>query len=79
MSPTLFYENRYRFFFFSREEKRVHVHIMTSDGEAKFWLEPKIALAKNNGLSQTDLTEIEKIIRKRKNEIRTRWEKHFKS
>lgn len=42
MSPTVFNENGYRFFFFSREESRVHIHVISADGEAKFWLEPEI-------------------------------------
>lgn len=37
----------YRFIFFSREESRMHVHVTSGDGEAKFWLEPEIQLAKN--------------------------------
>ena len=36
MSPTVFREKGYRFFFFSREEPRVHVHVICADGEAKF-------------------------------------------
>lgn len=43
----------YRFFFFSREESRMHVHAICSDGEAKFWREPQIELAKNHRLSRT--------------------------
>jgi hypothetical protein len=40
MSPTILREKGYRFFFFSREESRIHVHITCPEGEAKFWLEP---------------------------------------
>ncbi|MDP1870247.1 MAG: DUF4160 domain-containing protein [Gallionella sp.] len=47
MSPTVFREGAFRFFFFSREEMRVHVHVAHTDGEAKFWLEPTIELAVN--------------------------------
>jgi len=47
MSPTVFKEKGYRFFFFSREESRMHVHVVSDEGEAKFWLEPEIELAKN--------------------------------
>lgn len=36
MSPTLFRERGYRFFFISREEARPHVHVYSGDGEAKF-------------------------------------------
>jgi hypothetical protein len=45
MSSTVFKEKGYRFFFFSREEERMHVHIVSGDGEAKFWLTPEIELA----------------------------------
>lgn len=50
MSPTIFQFRNYRFFFFSREETRVQVHVYTPEGEAKFWLEPKIELAINKGM-----------------------------
>jgi len=37
MSPTVFRYKNYRFYFFSREEERMHVHVYCTDGEAKFW------------------------------------------
>ncbi len=51
MSPTIFREDGFRFFFFSREELRLHVHVTCADGEAKFWLEPALELTQNYGLS----------------------------
>ena len=42
MTPTIFREGGFRFYFFSREEPRMHVHVHCADGEAKFWLEPTI-------------------------------------
>ena len=50
MSPTVFRESGFRFYFFSREETRMHVHVQAPEGEAKFWLEPAIELAHNYGL-----------------------------
>jgi len=41
----------FRFYFFSREELRMHVHVHHSNGEAEFWIEPKIRLARNHGLT----------------------------
>ena len=79
MSPTVFKIKGFRFFFFSREEKRKHVHIQCSKGEAKFWLEPKIELAKNLGLSSKELREIEYILRERHEEIIKAWESFFGS
>jgi uncharacterized protein DUF4160 len=52
MSPTVFRSGGFRFYFFSREEPRMHVHVHHAEGEAKFWLEPEIALADNYGLSR---------------------------
>ena len=77
MSPTLFRERGYRFFFFSREETRMHVHIHHANGEAKFWLVPQIELAQNYGLSQNALKEVEALVRKHEKEIRDGWQRHF--
>ena len=79
MSPTVFREDGYRFFFFSREETRMHVHVYCGDGEAKFWLEPQIELARNYGLSRQQLKIVEKIIEERQNEIRNAWQNYFNS
>jgi hypothetical protein len=79
MSPTVFRYKGYRFFFFSREEERMHVHVQCSDGEAKFWLEPRVILAHNYKLSQRRLREIQRIIEERRDEIQNSWQKHLKS
>jgi hypothetical protein len=38
VSPAVFREGPFRFFFFSREELRLHIHVQSADGEAKFWI-----------------------------------------
>ena len=77
MSPTIFRYKNYRFFFFSNEEKRKHVHVTSPDGEAKFWIEPVIALADYIGFSKQQLKEIERVVRKNDKEIEKAWGKHF--
>lgn len=79
MSPTVFKEKKYRFFFFSKEESRMHIHVSSSSGEAKFWIEPIIALAQHFNLSQKELKEIEIIVKWRIDEIKKAWKKHFKN
>ncbi len=79
MSPTIFRENGYRFFFFSREEERKHVHIISGDGEAKFWLEPDIELAKNYRYTSKQLKAIEKLIEEHRNELISAWQRHFEN
>lgn len=77
MSPTVFRAAGFRFFFFSREESRMHIHVLSSNGEAKFWMEPEIQVAQNHGLSMKDLNEAHKLIEVHKDEIRTAWQQHF--
>ncbi|MBI4349857.1 MAG: DUF4160 domain-containing protein [Elusimicrobia bacterium] len=79
MSPTVLKYKSYRFFFFSREEKRVHIHVTSPHGEAKFWIEPIVALEYNSRFSPRELREIQKIIGENLYEIKTAWKKYFKS
>lgn len=79
MSPTIFKEKGYRFFFFSREESRMHVHIVSGDGEAKFWLEPYLELAKNHGYNRQELKEIESLVEDHRDELVSAWKQHFSS
>ena len=77
MTPTVFSKGGFRFFFFSREEERSHVHVIGHGGEAKFWLDPTIALAGNHGLSPRDLREAQHMIEEHEDEIRRTWQEHF--
>ena len=77
MSPTVFRVKNYRFFFFSREEKRMHIHAECPDGDAKFWIEPAVVLAEYRGLTKKRLNELQKIVEDRKDEIAKAWKKHF--
>jgi hypothetical protein len=79
LSPTVFRARGYRFFFFSREESRKHVHVISADGEAKFWLEPALELAKQVGYSSKEIRQIEDLIKERKDEIVAAWRDHFAS
>lgn len=79
MSPTVFRYKGYRFYFFSREEERVHIHVYSDDGEAKFWISPEISLANNYGLSGSQITELKTVVEEHKNEIKNAWKKHFQS
>jgi hypothetical protein len=79
MSPTVFRYKSYRFFFFSREESRMHVHVSSPDGEAKFWLEPTVALCENYRISPRAVRELQKVVERRLDEIIRAWKKHFTS
>ncbi len=77
MSPTVFRDRGFRFYFFSREEVRMHVHVQSPDGEAKFWLEPHIELAHNYGLSEGQLRTAQVLVEAHAHDIRNAWASHF--
>jgi hypothetical protein len=77
MSPTVFREKGYRFYFLSNEEDRIHIHVTCEDGEAKFWLEPVLLLAVYHGLNPKRLNGIKKIVEEHRNEIIEAWQRHF--
>jgi hypothetical protein len=75
MSPTVFRESGFRFYFFSREETRMHVQC--AEGEAKYWLEPAIELAHNYGLNERQLRSVKALIEAHTDDIRSSWARHF--
>ncbi len=75
--PTILRIGNLRFFFFSKEENRKHIHVVSPEGEAKFWLEPAIELAQNYKFSQKELGKIEKIIKEYYNIFIKAWEEYF--
>ncbi len=77
MSPTIFRYKGYRFFFFSREEERMHVLVMHAEGEAKIWMEPEIELHTSVGFSSKQINAILKQIIEHQDEIRQSWNNHF--
>lgn len=79
MSPTVFRKGKYRGFFFSREEPRMHVHVSSPVGEAKFWVEPIISLATHTGLQARELARMQKLVQENKDEIVRSWKAHFGS
>ena len=77
MSPTVLRVKGFRFYFFSREEKRAHVHVQHAEGEAKFWIDPTVELHANYGLKAKRLAEAQALVEEHVNEIRDAWAKHF--
>jgi hypothetical protein len=77
MSPTVFRHGPYRFFFFSREEQRMHVHVYSPDGEAKFWLEPEISMANNYGFRTGPLSQLQRLVEEHRDELIEAWNGHF--
>ena len=57
----------------------MHVHVNARFGEAKFWIEPKIELAQNYGLSIRHVNAARRLIEEHEDEIRKAWKGHFGS
>ena len=57
----------------------MHIHVTCPEGEAKFWLEPVVALANYQHLNPRQLSDIQKLVEEHKDEIRKAWNKHFKA
>ncbi len=55
----------------------MHVHVYCTNGEAKFWIEPEVILAKNHGLSGSQITELTCVAKEHRDEIENAWKKHF--
>ena len=73
MSPVVLRKGKFRFYFFSREESRMHVHVYAADGEAKIWLEPAVELAQSYRFPKRDVTAILKIVVENQDALRNAW------
>ena len=77
MSPTVLQQGPYRFYFNSREETRMHIHVESPDGRAKFWLVPLVSLADFRDLKQHELREIQQIVEQNEEVFTDAGKKHF--
>jgi hypothetical protein len=75
--PTVFYFEAMRFYFYSNEESRIHIHVELSGKRTKILMDT-LEVAKNNGFTEVQLRKIIKIARLNEKEIKTSWEEHFK-
>ncbi len=65
-------------------DARSHFHgpdptstVQSAEGEAKFWMEPRIELEANFGLPSRQIGRILKLLEERKDEIRQAWRRHL--
>ncbi|KYK91991.1 DUF4160 domain-containing protein, partial [Aggregatibacter actinomycetemcomitans] len=54
-----------------------HIHIRNAESEAKFWLEPEISLARNDGFNSKELREIFSIIESNQKQFKEAWYDYF--
>lgn len=75
--PTILQVGRYRFFFFSNENREpAHIHVKAGGDEVKFWLDT-LHLASNHGFRDRELNEIERLVREHQAEFVEAWNEYF--
>jgi len=77
VSPTVLRVAGFRFYFFSRDETRMHVHVQRAEGDAKFWLEPRVELAESHGMTRRRLAIASRLVQENEDAIRKAWKGHF--
>lgn len=55
----------------------IHVHVSSGDAEAKFCIDPEIALVENNGLKPREVRQAMMAIEENKEVIIERWNEYF--
>lgn len=75
--PTLLILFGLRFYFFTRDHEPIHIHIESSDGEAKFEIETEVKLVYNRGLKPKDIKLAESILEENKENFINEWKKIF--
>lgn len=78
--PVILRYKGFRFFFYSNEgnpREPPHVHVRKGEAEAKFWVDPEIALDSSYELTSSQLREIEDVIRHNQELILRTWNEHF--
>ena len=74
--PTIMIIYGFRFFFYSNEETRMHVHIERQNREAKIWLDT-FEVAYNRDFRDVELNKIIKIVRQHEKTFKKAWNSHF--
>ena len=84
MSPTVFKYGPYRFYFWSNEAGRPHIHCESGEKNAKYWLEKadnplvEIELGETSSYAKHELTQIKEIIDQHHYEFLKKWYDFFR-
>ncbi|GHT65950.1 hypothetical protein FACS189452_00970 [Bacteroidia bacterium] len=73
--PTLISLGGLKVRVYTREHEPMHVHVIGSDGAAKFNIEDDITLVDNKGLSSKEISKSKEIIKTNIDNIRSEWKR----
>ena len=77
--PTILNLFGLRFYFYVKDHEPVHIHVESSDGEAKFEIENEIVLVYNRGLKPKDLRLAQSILEENKENFVNEWRRIFEN
>ncbi len=75
--PTVLNVLGFRFFFYSHEESKMHVHVEYQGKVAKIWLDT-FEVADNQGFRDYQIKRIIILVRFYEKEIEEKWSSHFR-
>jgi hypothetical protein len=73
--PTLLIIFGLRFHFYTRDHEPIHVHVESSDGNAKFEIENEVTLIYNKGLKLKDIKLAESILEENRENFINEWKR----
>ncbi|MBK8534705.1 MAG: DUF4160 domain-containing protein [Candidatus Competibacteraceae bacterium] len=74
--PVVLHLDGFKFFFYANEgnpREPAHIHIRKSGAEAKFWLEPQVQLAQNDGFDAPTLRRIAEMVKNHQTQLQRNW------
>ena len=71
----------FRLFFYANEgqpREPVHVHVERGESEAKFWIDPDVRVAYNDGMDAKALREALELVETNRERIEQAWHEFFR-
>jgi hypothetical protein len=76
--PTALKIFGFKFYYWAREHKPIHIHVKKGGAEARFVIEPEVELTENLGLKPHELALAEEIVRDNRKYLVDHWKLFFK-
>ena len=75
--PLIFEKDGYRFFFYSNDDRPIHVHVRYGGGEAVFNVEDAVELRESEGLKVKELARAEDLVAEHRQLTMEKWHEHL--
>ncbi|GGC56729.1 DUF4160 domain-containing protein [Marinobacter halophilus] len=78
--PVVFRYQGFKFFFYSNEGEPfepAHIHVRSAGKEAKFWLTPEVALARNDGFDARTIRVLLEVTEQNRKCLEEAWHDYF--